>query len=136
MASISTPLDTAIFTVLNVQTLHTVAPGGVHNGVAPKGTKAPFVVFQGMPAMHDYTFSKRFVDVLYQVKAISESPWPKEASDIDTVIDTILQDASLTITGYSALCCRREQDIKYPEEVNGKQFFHVGGIYRVMADQS
>ena len=67
---------------------------------------------------------------------MSESPWPKEAATIDTQIDTLLQDATLTITGYGPIYCRRESDFYLPENVGGKVYQHQGGLYRVIADQS
>ena len=73
---------------------------------------------------------------IYMVKAISRSPWPKEAGDIDTEIDSVMQDASLSVTGHSLLTCRRESDIYLTEDLNGVIYNHVGGLYRVIADQS
>ena len=70
------------------------------------------------------------------VKAIAQSPWPKTAGDIDTQVDSVMQDASLSITGFSLLSCRREEDIYLVEDQEGVIYQHVGGLYRIIADQS
>ena len=58
------------------------------------------------------------------------------AGDIDTQIDSVMQDAALSITGHSLLMCRRESDIYLTEDQQGVVYQHVGGMYRIIADQS
>ena len=70
------------------------------------------------------------------VKAIDRSPWPKEAGDIDTQIDSVMQNASLSITGYALIECRRESDIYLVENLDGVIYQHIGGMYRIIADES
>jgi len=73
---------------------------------------------------------------VYMVKAIDRSPWPKGAGDIDTQIDSVMQDASLSITGHALLTCRRESDIYLIDDQAGVIYQHIGGLYRIDADQS
>ena len=136
MANFRLNVDKAVFDKLNTETVLATAKGGVFNSVAPRGAQPPFVVFQAMSKVDEHTFNGRFGNAIYLVKAVSESPWPKEAEDVDTVVDTALEDATLTITGYRALLCRRESDFSLVEEIGGKTFTHVGGLYRIMADQT
>lgn len=137
MANLRPNLDAALFAVLNVESLIAVAPGGVFNQLAPEGTTPPYVIFQHASKADDYfAFTKRGAEAVYIVKAVSRSPWPKEASTIDTQIDTLLQDATLTITGYSRLYCRRESDFDLRENSDGEIYQHIGGLYRVIADES
>jgi hypothetical protein len=70
------------------------------------------------------------------VKAIARSIWPKTAGDIDTQIDSVMQDASLSITGHTLISCRREEDIYLAEDTGGVTYQHVGGLYRILADQT
>ena len=70
------------------------------------------------------------------IKAIDRSPWPKTAGDIDTQIDSVMQDASLSITGHSLLTCRRQSDNYLIEDEDGIIYQHIGGIYQVIADES
>ena len=137
MANLRVNLDTAVFDVLNIESITNEATGGVFNGVAPQGIDPPIVVFQAMSKVDDYfAYTGRGGAAVYMVKAISRSPWPKEAGDIDTQIDSAMQDASLSITGHSLLMCRRESDIYLVEDQGGVIYQHIGGLYRILADQS
>ena len=137
MANLRVNLDTAIYTVLNVEAVVNEAIGGVFNSLAPQDTSPPFVVFQAMSKVDDYfAFTGRGGSAIYMVKAIDRSPWPKSAGDIDTQIDSVMQDASLSITGHALLSCRRESDIYLVENQDGVIYQHIGGLYRILADQS
>lgn len=136
MANYRLNTDTAIYNTLNVQALVALAPGGVFNTLAPQTAPLPYVLFQMVSKNDDHTFNGRFAEGVYIVKGVSESPWPKAAADIDTQIDTLLEDASLTITGFNPILCRRESDFTLVEERDGRMFQHVGGLYRVIADQT
>ena len=136
MANARLNLDKAVYDKLNVQAVTNVATGGVYNGLAPKGASAPYVIFQAMSKVDEHTFSGRFANAVYMVKAVSRNPWPKEAMDVDTQVDTALEDASLSVSGYSALLCRRESDVYMVEDDAGVIWHHVGGLYRIIADQT
>ena len=137
MANLRVNLDTAIFDKLNIAAVTNEALGGVFNLMAPESTSAPFVVFQAMSKVDDYfSYTGRGGTALYMIKAIDESRWPKTAADIDTQIDSAMQEASLSITGHALLMCRRESDFYLVEDLNGKIFQHVGGMYRIIADES
>ena len=137
MANLRVNLDTAVFNVLNVASVLNEATGGVFNGIAPQGTTPPYVVFQAMSKVDDYwSVTGRGGNAIYMVKAIDQSPWPKSAGDIDTQVDSVMQDASLSVTGHSLLWCRREEDIYLAEDQQGVIYQHIGGLYRIRADQS
>lgn len=136
MANARLQVDKAMFAALNVQTVLGVAPGGVHNSMAPQGTQPPYVIFQAMSKDDVHCFALRGAEMVYMVKAVTKHPWPKGAMDIDTVLDTALEDAALSITGYNHLLCRRQSDIYLTEESGGEIWQHVGGLYRVIADQT
>ena len=137
MANLRVNLDTAIYDTLNVEAVPNEATGGVFNGIAPQDTEPPFVVFQAMSKTDDYfAFTGRGGSAVYMVKVIDRNIWPKAAGDIDTQIDSVMQDASLSITGHALLMCRRESDIYLVEDQQGVVYQHVGGMYRIIADQS
>ena len=48
MANLRVNLDTAVYSVLNVEAVVNEATGGVFNGLAPQGTAPPYVVFSAM----------------------------------------------------------------------------------------
>lgn len=137
MANLRVNLDTAIYSVLNVEAVTNEATGGVFNSLAPQGTEPPYIVFQAMSKVDDYfAYTGRGGSAVYMVKAIDRSPWPKGAGDIDTQIDSVMQDASLSITGHALLTCRRESDIYLIDDQAGVIYQHIGGLYRIDADQS
>lgn len=137
MANLRPNLDAALFTVLNVSSLTNLATGGVFNSIAPQDTAPPYVVYQSFSKVDDYyAFSKRGGDALYMVKAVTQTPWPKDAATIDSQIDTLLQDATLSITGFTQFVCRRESDIYLVENVGGEVYQHQGGMYRIVADET
>ena len=137
MANLRVNLDEAVFAKLNVETVTNEATGGVFNMIAPQDTPPPYVVFQAMSKVDDYfAFTGRGGSALYMVKVIDRSAWPKAAADIDTQIDTAMQDVTLSITRHSQLYCRRESDLYLVEDVNGVMYQHVGGMYRIIADES
>ena len=137
MANLRVNLDTAVYAVLNIEAVTNEATGGVYNQLAPSGTEPPYIVFQAMSKVEDYfAFTGRGGSAIYMIKAIDRSPWPKNAGDIDTQIDSAMQDASLSITGHALLQCRRESDIYLVEDLEGVVYQHVGGMYRILADQS
>ena len=137
MANLRVNLDTAIFSTLNVASVTNEATGGVFNSVAPQGAEPPFVVFQAMSKTDDFFgYTGRGAEAVYRVKAIDQRPWPKAAGDIDTQVDSVMQDASLSITGFALQSCRREEDIYLVEDQEGVIYQHIGGLYRIIADQS
>lgn len=136
MANARLELDKAVFAALNVPAVLAVAQGGVYVGLAPQGTTAPYVVFQFISGVDEHTFAGRSINALYQVQAISRSRWPKEAEDIDTVTDGLMEDATLSVANYSQVLCRRISVVAYTEEDQGAIVQHVGGLYRIMADES
>ena len=137
MANLRVNLDPAVYSVLNVAAVTNEATGGVFNGVAPQGTEPPFVVFSALSKTDDYfAYTERGGQAIYMVKAIDRSPWPKSAGDIDTQVDSVMQNASLSITGHTLIECRRESDIYLTEDLDGVTYQHVGGLYRIIADES
>ena len=137
MANLRVNLDSAVYEKLNITAVTNEAVGGVFNQMAPEGTQPPFVVFQAMSKVDDYwSYTGRGGTAVYMIKVIDESRWPKAASDIDTQIDSAMQDVALSVTGYALLQCRRESDIYLVENSEGRTFQHIGGLYRIEADQS
>lgn len=100
----------------------------VYQGIAPQGGTPPYALFNRQTARDDYTFTSRGVSATYQVKVVSNRQFPGEAQ---TAYDTLhggLQDAALSVTGYTVQRVRRETTIEY---MDGDRFWHVGGIYRI-----
>ena len=136
MANLRLNLDTALYAALNVAAVIAQATGGVWNSLAPRSANPPYVIFQAASKVEEYRFDGRGMTARYIVKAVSREPWRKLASTVDTQIDAALQDATLTITGFTQLLCRRETDFYLAEEREGELWQHVGGVYQIMVDQT
>ncbi len=98
----------------------------------------PYVVFNQQAATWGQTMGEntRFVDCVYQVKAVTSAAYPQTASAIDAQIDARLHGAALTVTGYAPLACEREGDIAYSELSGNQTFQHIGALYRVTLQKS
>lgn len=137
MASFRDEVEPALMTVLNVKSVLDKATGGIWNTHVPPNVDPPWVVFQAVNKNDDYpTFTVRGANGLYMVKAVSDSPYPKDATAIDALVDAVLQNASLSMSSFTLLWCRRESDIYLTEERGGSLWTQTGGLWRIMADES
>lgn len=133
--SIKAAVDTAVAAALKVSALTTVATGGVWNSMAPEGSVPPYVVFNQQSEVIEQTFDRRLYSLLYQVQAVVKG-YPKAASELDAICDTLLNRQPLTITGASHILTLRESGLSYAEVVGGALFYHQIGIYRITADKA
>lgn len=109
----------------------------IHNHEAPPDAKPPLILFQKVSGRPDDTFDQRGWVYTYQIKVISQARWPEEAMDIDEMIDSAVENLetnnSLSLTGFTVYNVRRIQDILVSEPLSsGIVFQHVGGIYEIM----
>ena len=144
MASPIDAFDKAIYDKLTGATaLTSLLAGGTANpsvypAPAPQNANAPYVVYQAAsPSVPQRVMGGggvAYENAVYIVKAVAEGPSAGLAGTIAVQIDAALDNQALTITGYTAMACLREQDIDFPEVEGGITFRHRGGLYRVMAD--
>ena len=131
MADVQKALDDGVFAVLKADS--PLRPYGIYNTSVPEWVDRdlPVIVFQLMDAPVESTFGSRGFLCEVMVKAISRSPWPKEASTISSLIDTVMEDASLTVSGFTHLWSVRNGSIYFQEQINGINFVHSGGIWEM-----
>jgi len=126
-------VDQAIYEALTSDAALMAKVTGVYNALAPSSVSTPFVVFQEQAGTDAYTLRRRMLrSLLYQVKCVDRGGSAKTAGEVYDLIDGVLHDASLSVAGYATLYVRRESDVKYTEVVDGVQYWHVGGLYRVI----
>lgn len=107
----------------------------VYESVAPQGADAPYVVFNAQsPGIDSETFGGRsWTDSVYLVKAVTEGDSSAAAGTIAARIDTLLENAPLTLSGTASnLYLRRTTAVDFPEVDSGKKFRHLGGLYRIV----
>lgn len=136
MANARAALDSALYAHLNVHQVLNAVPGGVHNTEAPAGTAYPLVIYQAMSKVDEHTFDGRFARAVYLVKVTARAAWPKAAVQAYAEVHTVLQDAALSVTGYTLLQCRRQSTFALEEQDGGELYQHVGGLYLIQADEA
>ena len=127
-------LKAAIYTKLTGGTALTALLAGtasVYDNVAPRGAQTPYVIFGQQGGGDENITQVRYKSDLYAIKAVSEVS-AKEAGDIDTQIDALMHDTTLTVTSWTNYSCVRETDVDYVETTpEGDNVWHVGAIYRI-----
>lgn len=76
-----------------------------------------------------------FEEAVYLVKVIDEDTSPKTASEILAAVRASLDDAALTIAGYTCQACLWQGDLPaYDTFEDGRYYQHHGGQYYLMAE--
>lgn len=133
----SSDLDNALIAKLGADvTLLGYCPNGVFWDEAPPGSTR-FVIVSMVDQHDEPQFSGRaFEDALYLVKAVMLSTASGDVKAAAARIDALLDQQSLTATGYGVSLMRREARVRITEvdDVdNSIRWFHRGGQYRVVA---
>lgn len=133
-------IGSAIWTLLRGGTALTAQlSGGTASGTAsiyvdhaPNNAGLPYIVINQQTGNWDYAMdASRFQTSLWQVRAVSQAPYPKQSQAIDSLIDARLQMGTPTIGGYNLKRIVRETDIQFTEESGGQLIQNVGALYRV-----
>ena len=100
----------------------------VFQGLAPQGQRTPYVVFDRQAGVDDYTFTSKELSTDYTVKVVDDRLWPNVAATTYGTVHSYMQDAPLTLSGFTLLRARRNATFNYRDQDG---FWHIGGIYRV-----
>lgn len=123
MSNPHTLLGSALYSVLSAGTVDVV------NSVATQEKAPPYGVMQPQnPGTDDYTFTSDGFSADWVVKVISNRQWPGEAAEIYGHLHDLMQDAALSVPGYTTIRCRRLSAVHFRDD---QRFWHVGGVYRV-----
>lgn len=131
-------IDTALLTKLSSDsTLLTLMPDNVWFDEAPPGSKR-FVRITLVDENDNAIFGgRKFEDARYLVTAVALSTAPSAAANVKSAaarIDALLEDTTLTVSGYTTFEVSREQRIRTTEvdDVDPTvRWYHRGGQYRV-----
>lgn len=108
----------------------------IYHGLAPDGASYPLVVFSkqsGVP-VEAFTDPSAYETDIWLVKAIDRATSADTAEAIADRVKTLLNDASLSISGSTLMYLRRQSDVEYPELTDGVRFQHAGSLYRLVFD--
>ena len=109
--------------------------GGIHEAVAPRKVRYPFIVYQIVASSYEYDWTGMQIHALMDVSTYAVNP--VDANNIDALIAGALNDAALTVDGQTSLLCRRVGDLPTGPDVDseGKRIYQVGGTYSIWTDQ-
>lgn len=132
----SAPVKRAIVQKLRASpSLVAATAGGIHEGIAPRKVRYPFIVYQLIAAPYAYDWSGVMLQTLFDVSVFAENP--VQANNLDALIAGALNEAALNVDGQTSLICRRVADLPTGPDVDseGKRIYQVGGSYSVWTDQ-
>lgn len=115
--------------------LGTAFGASVYYALKPQGVGVyPVIIFQRQSALDGYTFGPNGDEVSadYVVKVVGQDAYPTQLYGLYGSVHAKLQDASLSVTGWTALRCARQSTIEYRD---GDGYWHVGGVYRIDLDR-
>lgn len=110
--------------------------GGIHEGIAPRKVRYPFIVYQLISAPYEYDWTGVIIRATFDVSVYAVNP--VDANNIDALIAGALNDAELTVDGQDSMLCRRVADLPTGPDLDaeGRRIYQVGGSYSVWTRQS
>jgi|SRR6185295_17355304 len=134
----SQDIDTALLTKLSSDaTLLSYVPNGVYFDEAPPNS-TQFVIISLVDEADDAIFGgRKFEDGHYLIKAVARTTAINAASNVRSAaarIDALLEDTTLTVSGYTTFEVSRESRIRITEVDDADptiRWYHRGGQYRV-----
>jgi hypothetical protein len=110
--------------------------GGIHEGIAPRKVRYPFISYQLASSVYDYTFDTAMLRMLFDISVFAENP--VDANNIDALVSQALNEAELTVSEQTNLLCRRVSDLPTGPDIDseGKRIYQVGGTYSVWTHQT
>lgn len=132
MPDVFTAMGSALYSTLAAGTALTNKLGGtaIYSPIAPQGTNPPYVVYSFSAGSDDNSTPRRARSQVWTVKAVGTAGL-KDAAEIDNLVDTLLHEQTLTVTGWANYWTARIQDICYSQEAGGVLYWHVGAQYRI-----
>lgn len=123
-----------------------LATGGVHQSMAPAKTAPPFGIFYLVPGagpQHVFSGAEAFDEVLIAHKGVAADKDDASAAGADLAEQireqgkTLLDNANLTVTGYTLLSILCDQAMPaMREEVGGQIRYHRGDYFRVQLQKA
>ena len=132
----SAPIKRAVVQALRASTPLTDAiAGGIHEGIAPRKIRYPFIVYQLVAAPYSYTSDAVLLQTMFDVWVYAVNP--VDANNIDALISGVLNEAELTVDEQTNLLCRRVSDLPTGPDTDsqGKRIYQVGGTYSIWTAQ-
>jgi hypothetical protein len=114
-------------------TLTTLVPSGAFNTQPPGATPYPIITFQFVSGV-DYAAVGAYriwANMLYLIKVIGDTANFADLNAAFARIDTLLQRSNGTAADGTVWSCVREQVIRLPDFIAGRQYTVTGAMYRL-----
>jgi hypothetical protein len=131
------PLIQAIVQTMRANVTLKAAVSGFYEGLAPRGVRRPFVIYQIAYAPYTYDFGSQSAIQMVGIDVFAIAENSVDARNIDGLVQQTLQNAALQVSGQSTLICRRVADVVIPPDLDGegKKIYQVGGTYEIWTAQ-
>ena len=127
--------------------LRTAIKGGIHERLAPKRVRYPFIVFSEAAAPMEYTWGSeadggtREIHALYDISVFSLHK--VEAQNLDSLIDGLFSgpsadlDLDEVVVGQHVILCRRTANMPTgpDRDDEGRRIVQFGGQYEIWTSQ-
>lgn len=134
MAEIFTA-ETWLYTKLHGDsTLLGLCPGGIHTWPVPTTFAGRYVLYQNQSAVDVRGMGPARIGVngLWLVRVVDEAlSFGGSLQTAADRLDVLLQAASGAVTGGNIWACVREEPFQLVELADGRQYRHLGGIFRI-----
>lgn len=128
------PVATAIYARLSgdsdLQAL-LAEPDAIYHEQAPQGSKAPYVVFQLLSGVEQWTFGEGNERAIWLVKGICRGEDPTPAEEIDERCKALLHRQKIPVPEGRPITVLRESRVAYPEPGDGELVRHRGAKYLI-----
>lgn len=133
--SSTAPIKRALVSFLRSSAaLKAALAGGIHEGFAPEKAEYPFLTYQLIYAPIRRQWGAQQYIAGFDLRVFSKES--VEANNIDTLVLTVLDDASLNVDGQDTLLCQRVADFAGQDvDDEGRKIYMVGGTVEVWTDQ-
>lgn len=109
--------------------------GGFHEGLAPVGTKYPFLVYGLQYGPMDFQWGSLLIPAGFRLFTFSRDQ--VVARNLDSLVVQTLHDAALNVDGQSTLFSRRVFDLSSADvDTEGQKVYQVGGVHEIWTDQT
>lgn len=126
----------AIYQKLNTASVTNLLAGGsagITHAVAGPTAAYPLLVFSKSSGTQVNAFrDEAYKTTLWLIKGIARGKSASAAEDIDKAVFDLLNFGTISISGGDDLAVYRESDIEYAETQGDDIYHHVGGLYRLV----
>jgi hypothetical protein len=119
-------------------TLLSYAVGGIWRGYAPSGTITPFLVVAYQSGHDKLTMNgiRVLSHLLFQCRVSGPAIITTAIENASNRLDDLLKRTSGTTSGGIIDACYREETLYYNEVVVGEKWSNIGGLYRLIIEQT